>query len=591
MFSVDVTGFRSFLVSLFPEPETFLRELVQNSMEALHAAVMIAGDNGKRCIQVEVDANEPSITISDNGCGMTKQELSEKLATVFRSGWSEGDYDNLGVGQFGFGFFSTMLVSNCVVVRTRSLSSEDPGTIWQLDCGNGSSSIDATVPQQDDRGFSVKLQLTEEFRHFASSAYISETLQDYLLFCPFRIYVSGELLNVPTRAQWERSLADPRGIGDINEDMQSTFSWEESPLAVRTSDLGVLCVTPSEERAAPETKIYRHGVFVLETEIIPQPLNFIFCGVFNADDLQIRPDRKSFQVDSASASFEARTLEQVAMLFRELSLDARRSVAFFEGWLDPMIAGVMTHDSLSDLRLEMPLRHVTPRGINLALDTTWQGLTKDSQNGRVLFTRDPVEDRAMLDHFRGSDETIVALMNPGEIALANHCADETGIRLVSIADCYLETQRQQSESHPQLTTLFASARSGKNFSFVCVRDENAQVPLRLMRENNEHEKFEELLKMLGEAVGEEVPKELMGEESWICLINLAHPAIDVLCTGLEEKTSRSNLRNGAELLLLSARMTSGNGLNSEEQIAHAAALGDLLADAYDIQRRNRWRLF
>lgn len=591
VFSIDVAGFRDFLTSLFPEPDTFLRELVQNSMEALHAAVMITGDDRKRHIHIEVDANVPSITIRDNGCGMTQQELTEKLATVFRSGWSEGEYDNLGVGQFGFGFFSTMLVSDRVEVRTRSLSCEGQDTIWRLDCRNGTSDMQEDLSEQYGHGFSVELFLSEGFRHFASSSYISETLQDYLLFCPFRIYVSGAPLDVPTRAQWQRSLSDARGVGDVIEDMQSAFGWEEAPLAFKTSDIGVLCVAPSEERSAPATKIYRHGVFVLEAEIIPQPLNYIFCGVFNVDDLNIRPDRKSYQDDSAATAFQARILEQVALLFMELSEDPRRSVSFFEGWLDPMIAGVMTHDTLSDLRKEMPLRYVTERGISLALETTWRHLTRELSSGRVLFTRDPVSDRAMLDHFRDSGETIVALMNPAEHALASNCARESDIRLVSVSDCYLERQRRLSESHPQLVTLFSEARSGNDYSFVCVRDDDARVPLKLMRESSEHEEFKEFLKMLGEAVGREVPENLIGDESWIVLINLAHPAIDVLSIGLEGKANRSNLRNGAELLLLSARMAAGDALSSEEQIAHATALGDLMADAFAIKRTSRWRLF
>lgn len=591
MVSVSISGFKGFLSSLFPEPETFLRELVQNSMEALHAAAQTSGNSSPSRIDIEIDEAVPSITFRDNGCGMTRGELSEKMITVFRSGWQDGNYDSLGVGQFGFGFFSTMLVSDRLEVSTRSVLADDEGSIWHFDCQSGTSELRDVDNTLETHGFSVTLFLSEKFRHFASSLYISEVLQNYLLFCPFPITVGGLPLNVPTRAQWQRTLSDPRSISDVMEDVQTAFHWSEPPLGVKSFSDGVLAIAPSREEAAPATKVYRHGVFVLEAEIIPQPLNFIFCGIFNVDELNIRPDRKSFLDDTAAANFGARVLEQIELLFREISQEPRRSVAFFEGWLEPMIAGVMIHDELADLRQEMPLRLVSGRGISLTLETTWKNLTKKDSVESILFTRDPVADREMLEHFHGDSEPIVVLINSAERALASYCAKETGVRLVSISDRYLNSQKQQAEDHRGMTLLFSEARLSYEYDFVCVRDQDVRVPLKLMRENGEHEAARELLKMLSEAVGRKPPDGLLGEERWIGLINLSHPAVQALSVGLENGVSRARLRNGAELLLLTARMTSGADVSNEEQIAHATALGDLMADAFAVKSKGGWLPF
>ncbi len=587
MVLLNIGGFREFLSSLFPEPETFIRELIQNSMEALHAAARISGESRNLGIDIKVDTGTPTITIRDNGCGMTRQELSENLATVFRSGWRNGDYDALGVGQFGFGFFSTMLVADLVEVRTRSISGDGESTLWRFDCKSGATDMFDPKRPLESSGFEVTLHLSDEFRHFASSSHIIETLKEYLLFCPFAIHVAGAQLDLPTRAQWQRMLSDPRSICDVIEDAQRAFSWEEAPLAVRASDDGILVVTPPAEQSAPATKIYRHGVFVLETEIIPQPLNYIFCGIFNVDALNIRPDRKSFIDDSAAEAFRGRILEQVVLLFRELSREPRQSVPFFEGWLEPMIASVMFHNALEELRPEMPLRLVGSRGITLALETNWKKLSQKLSGDRVLFTRDPVADRAMIDFFRGTGETIVALMNAGEYALARYCARASDIRLVAISDGYLERQKREAEDHCGLTTLFSEARSGRTYEFICVRESDARIPLKLLRENSEHDTVKDLLMMLAAVVGKEPPKEIPGEDRWIGIINLSHPAIDVLSKGLETGTSRSRLRNGAELLLLSARLGSGEEISSEEQIAHATALGNLMADAFAMKCSDR----
>jgi HSP90 family molecular chaperone len=303
MLEIDIEGFRRFLSALFPEPDTFLRELVQNAMEALHVASKIVNDRTPRSITISVNPGAASLTIRDNGCGMSRDELREKLGRVFRSGWGERDLETLGAGQFGFGFFSSILVSNRVEVRTRPLGKGAATSHWAFDCKDATALPNQISQAMDESGFEVTLHLSQEYHYLADSDYISERLREYMLFCPFRIFVSGARVNLPSREQWRRALDDPRGESDLVAEVRNTFGWDEPPIAVLSSNDGVLAVAPAAAPAAPAAKIYRQGVFVLETEIIPAPLNFIFTGIFNVDELSLRPDRKSYINDAKAAGF------------------------------------------------------------------------------------------------------------------------------------------------------------------------------------------------------------------------------------------------------------------------------------------------
>jgi len=112
---VEIGDFVEFMRRLFDTRRVFLRELVQNSLEAI-ASLHGAKSNYQGSIEIHTDRSSRQIRFFDNGCGMTKHQLQSDLSKVFHSGWPRSPGPTLGIGQFGFGFFRSCLypiVSMC----------------------------------------------------------------------------------------------------------------------------------------------------------------------------------------------------------------------------------------------------------------------------------------------------------------------------------------------------------------------------------------------------------------------------------------------------------------------------------------------
>src|SRR5438067_1309539 len=114
----DLGGFIQVMRRLFQAQGVHLRELVQNALEAVYQAEQLGVSGG--CIDITSDLVRGRLSVTDNGIGMTPDDLRTKLTVLFRSGWPQGTGKSLGIGQFGFGFYSTLLVADQVRVTSRA---------------------------------------------------------------------------------------------------------------------------------------------------------------------------------------------------------------------------------------------------------------------------------------------------------------------------------------------------------------------------------------------------------------------------------------------------------------------------------------
>ncbi|MAL02112.1 MAG: molecular chaperone HtpG, partial [Alcaligenaceae bacterium] len=178
--------------SLYSNKEIFLRELVSNAsdacdklrFQAIDNPELMQGDADLR-IRVEYDADKRTVTISDNGIGLSREDAVQNLGTIARSGTKEffaqltGDKQkdaNL-IGQFGVGFYSSFIVADKVSVLSRRADApETEAVLWESD-GQGEFSV--TQVEKADRGTSVTLHLREEEDEFLSGWKLREILRRY----------------------------------------------------------------------------------------------------------------------------------------------------------------------------------------------------------------------------------------------------------------------------------------------------------------------------------------------------------------------------------------------------------------------------
>merc|ERR1712165_612170 len=223
--------------SLYQNKDVFLRELISNASDALDKMRFLSitkpemlSDKAELEIRVSYDAGAKTLTITDSGVGMTKQELIENLGTVARSGTTlfmdklaEGaDVDQ--IGMFGVGFYSAFLVADKVTVASKN-PSEDTQHVWIS--GNGDSSFSVAADPRGNtlgRGTEITLQLKEDAEEYAEFEKLAEMVHHYSEFVTHPIFVrKTETMEVPDEDEDETEESD-----ESNEDEFEMSEEEDS---------------------------------------------------------------------------------------------------------------------------------------------------------------------------------------------------------------------------------------------------------------------------------------------------------------------------------------------------------------------------
>ena len=173
--------------SLYSDKEVFLRELLSNGSDALNKARLISAskDDSRKVedpsIRISVDDEAKTITIEDDGIGMTKEEVIENLGTIAQSGTKaflekleEGNKLDALIGQFGVGFYSAFIVAEKVTVETLSINPESSPIRWESD---GTSSYSLGEGDKETRGTTITLYLNEDSQDFSEETTVKNIVK------------------------------------------------------------------------------------------------------------------------------------------------------------------------------------------------------------------------------------------------------------------------------------------------------------------------------------------------------------------------------------------------------------------------------
>src|ERR1700712_5325240 len=178
---------------LYSEHDIFVRELISNAVDATQKLKTLSslgeakGEIGEIGIEIKIDADKKTLTISDKGIGMTEEEVDKYLNQVAFSGAEEfldkykGQNENNIIGQFGLGFYSSFMVSEKVEVITKSYKENSKAVRWECD---GSPEFTLEETEKENRGTSIVMYLNEESKEFLESDRVSTVLQKFCKFLP-----------------------------------------------------------------------------------------------------------------------------------------------------------------------------------------------------------------------------------------------------------------------------------------------------------------------------------------------------------------------------------------------------------------------
>lgn len=360
---------------LYSDHEIFLRELVSNAVDAtsklkaLSSLGEVKGDVGTPLVEVKVDKKAKTITISDNGIGMTSEEVKKYINQVAFSGAEEfvKKYDDKVedtgiIGHFGLGFYSAFMVSENVEIFTKSYQDE-PAVKWSCD---GSPKFKLNETDKETRGTDIILHIADDSVEFLEDARISELLNKYCKFLPVSIKFGtkeitnkegeGEdakevketvdnIINNPTPA-WTKSPTDLK-----DEDYKSfhrelyPMNFEEPLFHIHLNvdypfNLTGILYFPKLKQNVDMNKnriqLYCNQVFVTDSVegIVPEFLTLL-QGVIDSPDIPLNVSRSYLQSDANVKKISSHITKKVADKLNEMFKGDRK--AFEDKWEDMKI--------------------------------------------------------------------------------------------------------------------------------------------------------------------------------------------------------------------------------------------------------------
>ena len=359
-FQAEVNEVLSLVVnSLYSHREVFLRELISNSADALDQLNFRAltehdllGDDKELRVELIRDDEASTLTIRDNGVGMTRDELIGNLGTIARSGSkklmqslsAEQKKDVSLIGQFGVGFYSAFLVADAVTVTSRKAGSDESWT-WKSEA---KGEFEIAEADREGRGTEITLHLKEDAKEYVQEWPVREVVRKYSDYVrwPIRMEVertTGEgddkktetewLTLNQARAIWTRSKSDVEE-SDYQEFYKSLSHDWNPPLAWThfkvegTHELTGLLYLPEKapfdltDRSKSGVKLFVKRVFIMDDaqEIVPEWLRFV-RGVVDSEDLPLNVSREILQKDATTRFIKKQVVGKTLTLLEELAAE------------------------------------------------------------------------------------------------------------------------------------------------------------------------------------------------------------------------------------------------------------------------------
>jgi len=453
--------------SLYTDREIFLRELISNAADALekyrYESLVnkdIQGSELPLEITIKTDEQEGTLTITDTGIGMTRDELVDNLGTIAYSG-SKSFFQHLAdtdrkdlnlIGQFGVGFYSAFMVAGKVRVQSKSGRTEDSGWEWSSD-GLGSYAITPTEGLQ--RGTKIILELKDDAKDFARPATLKRIIKQYSNFVAFPILVGGEKVNT-VQAIWTRNKQEIKDeeytefykfIANAFDEPQFRLHFTaEAPLAINA-----LVFVPQDDferfgmgRSEPGVHLYCRKVLIAQNMdgLLPEWLRFL-KGVVDSEDIPLNISRQTMQDSALVAKLrQIITSRFLKYLNEQAKADPEKYAAFWKVFSRYLKEGAVS-DFSHRKELAKLLRFessASPAGELVSL-SEYVSRLKDGQKYIYYIngpSREVIEAGPYLEAFRAREIEVLYTHEPIDDFVFTHVSEFEEKKLVSADQAELE---------------------------------------------------------------------------------------------------------------------------------------------------------
>ena len=443
---------------LYSDHEIFLRELVSNAVDASQKIKRLAalgqynGELGDIKVEVAFDEEKKTITISDNGLGMTADEIKKYInqiafsgATEFMEKFKEAKDANEIIGRFGLGFYSAFMVADEVEIQTLSYQDGAEPTRWVCD---GSTEFEISTGNRSTRGTDVILHVNEEGLEFLNKQRLDEILNKYCKFLPVPIkfgtetdrqpdgedeegkpkYTETEVDNIinNTNPIWTKAPSELIDQ-DYLDFYKELYPFSEDPLFWIHLNVdypfnltGVLYfpkIKNDFEITKNKIKLFSRQVFITDEvkDIVPEFL-MLLHGVIDSPDIPLNVSRSFLQADSNVKKINSYITKKVADKLAELFKADRK--AFEEKWSDIGVFvkyGMISEEKFYDKAKDFALLTNT-KGEFFTLDE-YREKVKHNQTNKddavvYLYTNDPAKQDTFIQSANKKDYDVLLMNSP-----------------------------------------------------------------------------------------------------------------------------------------------------------------------------------
>ncbi|MUI54133.1 molecular chaperone HtpG [Aliivibrio fischeri] len=604
--------------SLYSNKEIFLRELISNASDAsdkLRFKALSNGDlyEGNADLGVKLSFNEAAntLTISDNGIGMSREDVIEHLGTIAKSGTADffsklsedQSKDSQLIGQFGVGFYSAFIVADAVTVRTRAAGSEkDQGVQWHSE-GEGDYIIEDIT--KESRGTDIILHMREEGKEFLNEWRLKEVIGKYSdhIGIPVSIWTvekdeegkdkesKWEQVN-KAQALWTRSKSDIEDAEyqefykHVSHDFADPLTWSHNKVEGKndyTSLLYIPAKAPFDMMNRDHKsglKLYVQRVFIMDDaeQFMPTYLRFV-KGLIDSNDLPLNVSREILQDNKVTQSLRSACTKRVlGMLEKMAKKDDEKYLTFWKQFGQVLKEG-LAEDFANKEKIAGLLRFATTEkdSSEQALDLAgYVERMKEEQDKIFYLTADSyaaAKNSPHLEQFKAKGIEVVLMYDRIDEWLMSYLTEFDGKQFQSITKAGLDLSKfedeTEKEKHKETEEEFKSVVE-RTKSYLGDRVKEVRTTFKLAMTpavvvTDDFEMGTQMAKLL-EAAGQAAP-----EVKYIFEINPDHALVKQMADEADEEA----FGRWVEMLLGQAMLAERGSLEDPSQFL--SAMNQLLA--------------
>lgn len=596
---------------LYSDQEIFLRELVSNAVDASQKLKALAsmgeakGDIGDLLVEVIADKKAKTLTIRDNGIGMTADEIEKYIAQIAFSGAEEfvqkyKDKADGIIGHFGLGFFSAFMVADKVEVYSKSFREGTKGARWICE---GNTEYELNEEEKEGRGTDIILHISDDAKEYLEDSKISELLTKYCKFLPVKVKfgTKEETLPAPEAKEGEEAK-EPEKITVDNIVNNPNPAWTKAPADLEPEDYknfyrelypfsfeeplfhihlnvdypfnltGILYfpkLNPNMEMQKNKIQLYCNQVFVTDQVegIVPDFLTLLH-GVIDSPDIPLNVSRSYLQADQNVKKISSHITKKVADKLKQLV--GKDRAEFEKKWDDIKVFiefGMLSDEKFADKAKKFML-YKNVKSEYFLIDEYIEKIKVNQENKDkktvVLYTHDADAHHSAIAKAEDRGYDVLVL----DTALSSHLVNKLEQDLSDVTFARIDSDtidkliakdeeipsKISKEEEEQLKPVIEEVVNKQTYTVQFESLSETDAPMQVTQSEFMRRMME--MQRVGGQGG------MMGSfpESYNLVVNANHPLVSKILKEKDDSTKKKLAKQAADLALLSAGLLKGKDL-------------------------------